>query len=133
MTVEFVYYMFSLATFLFAIIHVCNMVFYKRHNKTLFGMTFKKGSVEHERMRKAASQQYKWISIAAIPLLFINLVLAIQDILRTYNRKTAILFLVTYTLLVLAILIGTLVKLRDYLGGGAIDKPKHRNNEDDEW
>lgn len=135
MTVEIMYYIFSLTTLLLAIIHMCNMAYYKSHGKTLIGLTFKKGTVEYARMRKAASKPYEWLSFAAIPLLSINLYLAIQDMFKVYNRKTAILLLVIYTLFVLVIFIWVIVKLRDYLG----DMTKKPNNKkrnisnDDEW
>ncbi len=137
MTSEITYYTFSLATFFIIVYHVWNLLYYKRRNKNVFGVTFKKGSIEYKRMHKITSYPYIWITIVAVPLSLFNLFLSIKGVFKAYDKNAATGVLIIYTVMVLVIFIGTFMAVRGIYGksSGKSSKPANRRNDDkdDDW
>ena len=116
MTPQIFYYSFSLATVLLILYYLWNAFYYRHFNRTLFGLTFKKGTVEYERMRKSTTSSYLWLASGAFALSIVNLVFAISDVFRTHTRNAAIVGVVTYTLVIVIGLMVTFSIARSMFG-----------------
>jgi hypothetical protein len=130
MSIELLYFLFSLATVGLVCFHATNMLSFRYKKTTLLGKTYIPDSREFRVLSKYSNNYSLSIVLLVFLITIINLGYSIKNVLIPTDRSDALLKVGLATLLLIVIFVATYTSLRKQYGNSNVKNVDTKNEDD---